>query len=132
MLERARGMGVATLDYRLRALDIVSVWQFVYRTVRIIYMVTLFGGREPHIIMSRSVDILLSDLPEHILQQPCTDRDGCCRKMLLHMSQTSLLPHTTLGRWLGVPENEIQDIQHENMSSSASEKRYLVSEMLLR
>ncbi len=77
--------------------------------------------------MSRSLERLLAELPKHILQQPCTDIDGKCREMLLQISQSSLLTHFTLGRWLGIPENELQDIQHENPSSSASEKRYLVS-----
>ena len=74
------------------------------------------------------MDDLILRLPDHILHQPCTDREEHCREILLLVSQRTLLTPCTLGRWLFVEENEIQAIQQDSHALPANERKYMVSE----
>ena len=73
-----------------------------------------------------SLESLILKVPDHILDQPCTDRDQNSRELLLLVSQQTNLHAPALGRWLFIPENEIQAIETDNRTLPASDRRYQV------
>ena len=73
-----------------------------------------------------SLESLILKVPDHILDQPCTDRDQNSRELLFLVSQQTNLHGPALGRWLFVPENEIQAIEADNRTLPASDRRYQV------
>ena len=68
----------------------------------------------------------IANLPPHIRNQPCTDKDQACREILLKVSQTTIATSHSLGRWLGVQECDLTAIEQDFRAHPVADRKYEV------
>ena len=66
---------------------------------------------------------LIAPVPEHILRQPCTDRDQSMRILMVDVSKKTNVPFKMLGRYLNVEESDLNAIEEENVGHHCTQER---------
>ena len=66
---------------------------------------------------------LIAHIPDHILRQPCTDRDQSMRILMVDVSKKTKVPFKMLGRYLDVDESDLNAIEEENTGYNSSQER---------